>query len=77
MMLEYQKKSEAVNLSDAAIKFISYAESVGAIREDSSFLKESLVQLFTPTGSTELEQFNRTVADSLGEDSTQKESANG
>ncbi len=76
-MLSYQKRNEAVSLSDAAIKFISYAESVGAIREDSPFLKDSLVSLFTPKDNSELEQFNQAVTNSLSDETSAKETDNG
>lgn len=66
-MITYEENKNDIGVKNAAIEFISYAETVGAIKEDSAFLRESLTKMFSKNSGVELEQFNRLTVDALEE----------
>lgn len=64
-MITYEENKNEVDVKKAALEFLSYAESVGAIRDNSPFLRESLMQMFSKNAGGELELFNRLTVDPL------------
>ncbi len=76
-MLQYEQNQTPVNSAKAALEFISYAESVGTIKEDSVFLRESLAEMLSRGAETEIEKFNRLTTQALIADSPGKETRNG
>jgi hypothetical protein len=69
-MIKYEENRNDVGVKKAALEFLSYAEAVGAIREGSAFLRESLMQLFAKNTGNDLEQFNRLTVEPLNENRT-------
>ena len=76
-MLLYEQNHNPVNSAKAAMGFISYAESIGAIKEDSVFLRESLGDMLSRSAENEAEKFNRLTVQVLTADSQQSEVHNG
>ncbi len=76
-MINYTQNNNDANIKEAVIDFLSHAESVGAIKEDSSFLKESMMKMLSKNPSSGLEEFNSVAVESLKNEVKLAEKENG